>query len=115
MQEERAIAQLALPLAYILISPENFPSPSLSLLHLVHCTMLCLTCPGMHMCLHTHCTRYPYRFMLVPALASNVYVNWHWFWKDETLTEMILRAHWQRKERFVLDWKGGYVACATEI
>jgi len=55
-QEELAFAQLAAPLTYFSISPEFFPVHHLlySPPYIIHCTMLCLTCPRTFTYMHTY-------------------------------------------------------------
>jgi hypothetical protein len=106
-QEE--IAQLASPLAYFFISPENFPAPPfLSSIYRTLYYALSDTSSLMHM--------HAYVLPISPYTPSSVewfHVDWCWFWKSKLLTEKIVHA--QRKKRFVLGARGGHVACATAM
>jgi hypothetical protein len=108
VQEELAVAQLASPLAYFIISPENFPIlPFLSSIY--HTLYHALSDTSSHMYFHAY----------VLSVSSYTLSNVEYFVsigagsEIETLAETIPRA--QRKERLVLGARGGHVACAMEM
>jgi hypothetical protein len=93
-REELAVAQLASPLAYFSISPENFPIPPF--LSSIYRTLY-------HALSDTSSHMHPYR--PIYSLASNVLCR---------LT-LILEIDPPTETTFVLGARGGHVACAMEM
>jgi hypothetical protein len=99
VQEELPFAQLASPLAYFFISPQNLPVPLSSIYHTLYHTVLHVIAHALARIRTTHIVLVSYEMALVLEI--------------ETLAETIFRA--QRKERFALGARGGHVAYATEM
>jgi hypothetical protein len=77
VQGQLSVTQLALPLAYFLISPEFFTVPSfLSSIYRTLYNYHTLSDTSSHIHLHTiHTARI--------VLCRMFYVDWRWFWKSK--------------------------------